>query len=135
MRILPLITLSAAAMAVAAGPLAAQQATQAAAPQYDRTAAVTLEGTADTVHWSMEQGRLFLQPASGSQLWEIALPDTQTMLAKGLSAELLSRGAPLTVRAYKARDACTTTCKAEAIEITVKTQGKTYALQGAASAG
>ena len=131
MRLLSIVTI-AAAMAAVAGPLAAQQA----AADYDQNALVTLEGTADTVHWSMTQGRLFLAPRAGSQIWEIAIPDTRTLLDKGLSAEVLTRGAPVTVRAFKAKDAaCNPTCKAQAVELTLKNQGKTYALQGSDSAG
>jgi hypothetical protein len=129
---LALIVTMAAAMVAAAGPLAAQQA----AAEYDQNAPVTLEGTADTVIWSMSQGRLMLKPSSGSQLWEIALPNTQTLLDKGISAEVLTRDVPVKVRAIKAKDAaCNPNCKAKAVELTLPRQGKTYALMGAGAAG
>jgi hypothetical protein len=131
MRLLLIATL-AAAMAAGAVPLAAQTA----APEYDQNAPITLEGTADTVVWSMSQGRLMLKPNSGSQIWEIALPDTSTLLAKGISAEVLTRDAPVKVRAYKAKDAaCKPNCKAQAVELTLSKQGKTYALLGSGSPG
>jgi hypothetical protein len=131
MKPFAMITL-AAAMAAAAGPLAAQQS----APEYDQNAPITLEGTTDTVYWSMERGRLMLQPNNSSQLWEIALPNTTELLKMGLSAEVLSRGKPVKVRAYKAKDAaCNPNCKAQGVELTVGAQGKTYALVGAGSAG
>lgn len=131
MRLLPIVTLAAAA-AVVTGALAAEPA----AAQYDLNAAVTLEGTTETVVWSMSQGKLLLKPNTGSETWEIAIPDTQTLLNKGLSAEVLARGAPVKVRAYKAKDAaCNPNCKAQAVELTLDKQGKTYALQGAAAAG
>ena len=120
------------AMAATAGPLAAQQA----APAYDQNAPITLEGTADTVVWSMSHGRLLLKPKTGSQMWEVELPDIQTLLNKGISAEVLTRDVPVKVRAYKAKDtACNPNCKAEAVELTFPRQGKTYALLGPASAG
>jgi hypothetical protein len=131
MRLALIVTL-AAAMAAGAGPLAAQQA----APEYDQNAPVTLEGTADIVVWSMSQGKLVLKPSSGSQTWEIALPDTQTLLDKGISAEVLTRDVPVKVRALKAKDsACNPNCRAQAVELTLPRQGKTYALLGAGSPG
>ena len=40
------------------------------------------------------------------------------------------------VRAYKAKDtACNPNCKAQAVELTLSKQGKTYALMGSGSAG
>ena len=131
MRPLHIITI-AAVIALAASPLAAQQI----GPEYDKNAPVTLEGTTDLVYWSMSQSRLILKPNSGSQLWEIALPDTGALLSKGLSAEVLSRGAPVKVRAYRAKDtACNPNCKAEAVDLTLSRQGKTYALLGGGSPG
>jgi hypothetical protein len=124
MRLLTLLPI-AAGMAALAGPLFAQQA----APQYDQTAPITLEGTADTVSWSMTEGKLMLKPNSGSELWEIALPNIRTLLDKGISAEVLARGVPVKVRAFKAADgACAPNCKAMAVELTLGAQGKTYAL-------
>ena len=131
MRLVLIVTI-AAAMAASAAPLAAEPA----APQYDQNAPITLEGTADTVVWSMAHGRLMLKPKTGSQMWEIELPDTQTLLNKGISAEVLARDVPVKVRAYKAKDtACNPNCKAEAVELTLEKQGKTYALLGANPAG
>jgi hypothetical protein len=131
MRPLLIVTMV-AALAAGASPLAAQQA----AAEYDQNAPVTLEGTTDLVVWSMSQGRLVLKPNTGSQTWEIALPDTSTLLAKGLSAEVLTRDAPVKVRAFKAKDsACNPNCKAQAVELTLSRQGKTYALLGSAPAG
>jgi hypothetical protein len=127
-----LIVAIAAVMAAGAGPLAAQQIDS----DYDKNAPVTIEGTTDLVYWSMSQSRLILKPNSGSQLWEIAIPDIRTLLSKGLSAEVLSRGAPVKVRAYRAKDAaCNPNCKAEAVELTLSRQGKTVALLGSGSPG
>jgi hypothetical protein len=131
MRLLTIIT-TAAAMAVSAGTVFAQQA----GPDYDQNAPITLQGTTETVVWSMAEGKLVLKPNNGSELWEIALPNSKTLLDKGISAEVLSRGAPVKVRAFKARDAaCKPNCKAQAIELTLDRQGKTYALMGAGAAG
>jgi hypothetical protein len=131
MRLLSIVTFT-AALAALAGPLAAQQAN----PEYDQNAPVTLEGTTETVYWSMTQGKLILKPNAGSQSWEIALPDTKTLLDKGLSANVLAKDAPVKVRVLKAKDdACNPRCKAQAVELTLGREGKTYALQGSASAG
>jgi hypothetical protein len=119
-------------MTAAAGPLGAQQV----GPQYDKNAPVTIEGVADTVEWSMSEGRLVLKPNSGSQLWDIALPDIPTLLSKGVSAEVLTHDVPVKVRAFKAKDAaCNPNCKAQAAELTLPKQGKTYALLGSGSPG
>jgi hypothetical protein len=119
-------------MTAAAGPLAAQQV----GPQYDKNAPVTIEGVADTVEWSMSEGRLVLKPNSGSQLWDIALPDIPTLLSKGVSAEVLTHDVPVKVRAFKAKDAaCNPNCKAQAVELTLPRQGKTYALVSSGSPG
>jgi hypothetical protein len=126
MRFIPIVTV-AAVMAAAAGPLAAQQT-------YDQNAPVTLEGVTETVVWSMSEGKLLLKPNTGSETWEIAIPNSKTLLEKGLSAEVLARGAPVKVRAYKSTDpACKPNCKAQAVELTLSNQGKTYALLGAGS--
>ena len=131
MRLFPIVA-TAAVMAATAGPLAAQQATA----DYDQNAPINLEGVTETVAWSMTQGRLWMKPNGSSQVWEIALPDTKTLLDKGLSAEVLTRDVPVKVRAYKAKDtACKPNCKAQAVELTLSKQGKTYALMGSGSAG
>jgi len=122
LSVLPL----AMALAAAASPLAAQPV----APEYDANAPVTIEGVADTVVWSMAQGKLRVKPNAGSQLWEIALPDTRTLLNKGVSAEVLARDTPVKVRALKSKDpACNPYCQAQAAELTVN--GRTYALANA----
>jgi hypothetical protein len=131
MRFFPIVAI-ATAMAAAAGPLAAQQA----AVEYDRNAPVTLEGTADIVAWSQTEGKLTLQPNTGSQMWDIALPNTKTLLDMGLSAEVLRRGVPVKVRAFKAKDAaCDPNCKAQAADLTLEDQHKTYAILGSAAPG
>jgi hypothetical protein len=127
-----IISMTAAALAATAAPLAAQQA----GPDYDQTAPITLEGTADTIEWSNAGGKLMLQPTAGAPMWEIALPDTATLMAKGVSANLLTRGVTVKVRAYKAKDAaCNPNCKAQGIDLTVGGAGKTFALLGAGAAG
>lgn len=130
MRLLPTITLAAALVAVA-GPLSAQQA-----DAYDAAAQITLEGDAETVVWSMSEGRLILKPNGEDHTWEVALPRSSELIAKGITAEVLSRGAPVKVRALKAKDgACDPNCKAKAVELTLPRQGKTFAFQGAGNAG
>lgn len=132
MRLSPIATLAAILSLAAAAPLAAQQV----GADYDPNAPITLEGTADTVLWSMSQSKLFLKPNNSSQMWEIAIPASKTLLAEGLSAEVLSRGAPVKVRAFKAKDGkCDPNCKAQAVELTLDRQGKTYAFAGSGSAG
>ena len=122
MRPVLVFTILAATAAVAV-PLAAQQA----APDYDQSAVVTLEGTADTIRWSDTGGHLMLAPATGTQMWDIALPNTNTMTKKNLGANLLTRGASVKVDAYKAKDpACNPNCKAQGVHLTI--DGQTYDL-------
>jgi hypothetical protein len=132
MNRLLITSLAVAAMAATTAPLAAQQA----GADYDQTASVTVEGTADTIEWSGTQGRLMLKPNTGSEMWDIALPDTTTMMSKGLSANILTRGVTVKVRVFKAKDAaCTPNCKAQAIDLTVNNTGPTYVLLNAPPAG
>ena len=131
MKLVPIVAI-ASLMAATAGPLAAQQA----GADYDPQAQATLEGVTETVLWSMTEGKLWLKPSAGSEVWEIALPNSRTLLDRGISAEVLARGAPVKVRVYKAKDtACKPYCKAQAVEITLDRQGKTVALFGANPAG
>jgi hypothetical protein len=128
----PLIVPILAAMVAVAAPLAAQQAaqpaTQPTAAAYDQTAPITLEGTADTIEWADFGGKLVLAPTTGTQMWDIALPDTGTMVKKGISANLLTRGVPVKVDAYKAKDTtCDPHCKAQGVRLTIN-GGQTFDL-------
>ena len=131
MRSLLVVTILAATAAIAV-PLAAQQAAQPAAQPaataYDQTMPVTLEGTADTVEWANFGGKLMLAPTTGTQMWEIAMPDTGTLIKKGISASNLTRGTEVKVDAYKAKDtACNPNCKAQGVHLTIN-GGQTYDL-------
>jgi hypothetical protein len=124
MRSLLIIPIVAVIAAVAV-PLAAQQA----GADYDQTAVVTLEGTADTIEWSEAGGKLVLQPTTGGQMWDIILPNTATLLKKGVSASQMIRGTPVKVRAYRAKDAaCTPNCKAQGIDLVLNGGGQTFDL-------
>lgn len=131
MRLAKIVSV-AAVMAALAGPLAAQQVR----PDYDQNATVTLEGTVDTIVWSMAQSHLMLKPANGGQLWDVELPNSTGLIANGITAEVLHSGVPVKVKAYKAKDAaCSPNCKAQAVELTLGAPGKTYALSATRPAG
>ncbi len=124
-------TLAIAAALAAAQPLAAQEAATA----YDPAQVVTLEGMTETVIWSMTEGTLELRPADGGPLWDIALPNTRTLLDNGLSADVFARGAAVKVRAYRSTDkACNPKCRARAIEIILSRDGAAHALLSPAPA-
>lgn len=119
MRSLLIVTIAGALAAIAA-PLAAQQAAQPPAADYDQAAVVTLEGTADTIEWASAGGKLVLLPTAGPPMWDVALPNTDVLLKKGVSANNLTRGVSVKVRAYKAKDAaCNPNCKAQGIELVI----------------